>query len=198
MTIQNRLVCCFDDSYLLIVPNSMAASTNQEIISYSAHSVCVETTSRIADLGLESKVKICIKMLGGKTQIKVFGKVNETKGKYPLPDKWKDPIDAVSKFYTQLFNTYLLDTVVHKVSQPKETFRDDSKAVSKFNKNAVMEKIHAFLPKLVAQQSQSDMLVGFLFIMLLVNTLILWNLVSASERTQAQIQHLTRELAKLQ
>ncbi|KAJ3306694.1 Protein Aster-A [Kappamyces sp. JEL0829] len=171
------------------VPGAVPAFTQQSVVASDGHTVCVHSASRIPDFGIETQVRLCVKSLGSqRTQVKVLGAVAQSSGKYPPPNNWKDASKTVASFYRTLFGDYLIPA---KDPQALGIHASASKSL--------LSKGSYFLGKLVPQTSTAFIhaILVFLFAMLLVNTLILWNLVAAAERSHSHIGQLQREIEML-
>lgn len=150
------------------------------------------------EFGIEYTNRICITSYSpSKTKIRILGRFNISSGKYPLPEAWKDVPSKITTLYSELISQYLIFVPDQPSKGKGGKTRKREKVVHV--KGRVLERIKEFSAKLVsmAPTHYSDYLLGFLFIMLLFNTLILWNLVVNAERSQEQIRDLTRQLAEM-
>jgi hypothetical protein len=162
----------------------LALIAKQRVISKTPKSLCLEYKSFIKGFGVDQDLKVCIRALGRKTQIKVYGKISVQKGRYPVPGMWQDPYETVKASLTKLFDEYLLGgSVKNQLAKHGE------------NERTVMENIMQIV-KVAGVEEYSKYLVLFMFVILLINTVILWTLVIAAERNQREILALTRLLVE--
>lgn len=160
----------------------LPCASTQKIINHSAYSVCIDYKLRMKGFGVEQDCKVCINSLGRQTQIKVYGKVLNQKGRYPVPALWQDPYATVKASLSKLFDQYLLGACV----------KDElAKGGGSGNEITILKNIMEMV-KISGAEEYSKYLAIFMFIILLINTMIMWNLVLAAERNQRQILALTR------
>lgn len=184
------------------VPTSLQSTTKHTVIQSSPHNICLLAETSIADFGIESYIRICISTLGPlKTKIRVLGSVNVTNGKYPLPASWKNAFQKFQIFYSDLFGTYLMSSrsMFDEPSLKTRRLRDLRKSSSKDLPSSSLKKgkLHGFWNLSILRRQFSEYATAFLFVMLFLNTLILWNLVVAAERQKLQIFELKKSLNEL-
>ena len=170
---------------MTLVPNTFHATSVQKIISTSNCSLCVDSTTIIPDIGVETAIRIYVQSLGPmKIQVRVLGQVKISKGKYPAPHSFQDPSKTMASFYRELFGDYLIST--------KNSVKDSQALGIKQSKTTIGSQI---LGEIMSQpQSFVQLILAFFFVMLFVNSLILFNLVSSLERSHSQIAVLREQI----
>ena len=195
----------------------MTSCTKHTVLHRSPHNMCLTAETSINEFGIESFMRICITSLGPrKTKIRVLGRVNMSNGKFPLPVAWKNTYQRFQLFYADLFGSYLMSSpTLYERGKSSKSSRSGShgkpgEGRSSSSKDALLLKrsktaqdggsssLFGFANlSLLPRRQYSDYVIAFLFIMLLLNTLILWNLVVAAERSQNQINDLKAQLSQL-
>ena len=184
-----------------IVPSVMKSLTKHTIVNQTPHNICLLAETSIDDFGINSFVRICITSLGPlKTKISILGRVNVSNGKYPLPSSWKNSFDRFQLFYSDLFGHYLITSeslLESSSSKPSIKFGERHLSKDSLKKGKVNDRSKFWNLSMFPRRQYSDFVIAFLFIMLLLNTLILWNLVIAAERSQIQVNELKAQVRLL-
>ena len=164
----------------------LACTSTQTVLQSTLHSLCLDYKSRTKGFGIEQDCRVCIHGLGRKTKINVFGKIVVQNGRYPVPALWVEPYTAAKDSLSKLFDEFLVGACV-KEEHAQTGGNDESSLL-----NTVMDIV-----KLSGAEEYSKYLILFMFVILLINTMILWNLVMAAQRNQREILTLTRLMAEV-
>lgn len=160
--------------------------TKQAITGHTSHSFCIASITAMSKAGGAMDVKICAKNLGiDKTRVKIYGSIK--KGNFSYPKANSDPQLILTDFYRDLFGSYL-------IAVRKKMAMDT--ALSKCEKSK-SNTLQDWAVDLLKSQSKEDIFkysVLFLLSVLLLNSLILWNLVLAAEKSQYQLAQLIRDV----
>lgn len=136
--------------------------------------VCVDVRTFVPEFGVRTTCRVCVRRRGDGCFVYVYGKASIEKARFPASGEWVNPVRAWASFYKKLYEGHVCKVVV----EVEETILHRG-----------LDLLDAF-----SFERWSRFFVVFLFAMLVINTLTLWNLVASVERSQNEVIKLTRQL----
>lgn len=161
------------------VPNSFQAKTQHRIINKSSNSICIHTNSITAEIGTVSDIKICMKSILEGTRVKVFSCISIVNADVPLPKTIieENAQNSILSYYNALFeNVFTQQTTKEIVFEH----------IPKLN-----ERWSYFVPKYYRRPRY--VIISVFILVLVVNSLVLWNMIGAIRRLQEQIDNLVAD-----
>jgi hypothetical protein len=159
------------------LPCSVATKTQNLVTKKSMGSLCVHTNSHQPDLGSVSDVKICLKTTNGGVRVSVIGLLSFVKGNMAVEKSVieRNVYTKMASYYQSLFDNFL----------PKDEI---------IIKKSWADQVDEFVDQL---KKKPEIILAVLFlIMLFMYSIVLWNLLDATQRLQAQIGELKLELIR--